>query len=310
MATYNIEPERSTLHGHFSRNLPPVLTIEPGDTVHFRTLDAAWGLEPTSGRDKPRKKFEPRDPELDKGHALCGPVGIRGAKPGMVLGVHIDSIRPGLFGYTEAGGWSSPTNDWLGVTGEGITFAWTLDPDAMTALDQYGHTLALHPFMGVMGMPPAAPGIHPTAPPRTTGGNIDCKELVAGSTLYLPIEVEGGLFSVGDGHGVQGDGEVCTTAIECPMERVTLTFSLHDGPPLKTPRANTAAGWITLGFHEDLLEANMLALDAMLDLMMEQYKLSRLEALAMASLVVDMHVTQIVNGVRGVHAILPHDAIK
>jgi acetamidase/formamidase len=309
MATYTIEPERRTLHGHFSRDLPPVLAIEPGDMVHFRTLNAAWDLEARSGDDTP-KRFEPRHAELDRGHALCGPIQVRGAQPGMVLGVRIDEVRPGPYGFTMAGGWSSEPNDRLGVAEEGITLVWDLDPDSMTGRNQLGHTIDLHPFMGVMGMPPAELGVHPTAPPRATGGNIDCKELVVGSTLYLPIAVPGALFSVGDGHAAQGDGEVSTTAIECPMERVTLTFSLHDGPPLKTPRANTAAGWITLGFHEDLLEANMLALDAMLDLMMEQYKLSRLEALAMASLVVDMHVTQIVNGVRGVHAILPHDAIK
>jgi len=310
MATYTIERERRTLHGHFSRDLPPVLAIDPGDTVVFRTLNAAWDLEARSADDVPPKRFEPRHAELDKGHALCGPIQIRGAEPGMVLGVHIDEVRPGPYGFTVAGGWSSETNDRLGVVEEGITLIWDLDPDALVGRNQLGHTISLHPFMGVMGMPPAEPGVHPTAPPRVTGGNIDCKELVAGSTLYLPIEVPGGLFSVGDGHAAQGDGEVSTTAIECPMERVTLTFSLHDGPPLRTPRANTAVGWITLGFHEDLLEANMLALDAMLDLMMEQYKLSRLEALGMASLVVDMRATQIVNGVRGVHAVLPHGAIK
>jgi len=310
MATYSIEPERRTLHGHFSRDLPPVLTIEPGDTVHFRTIDAGWGLEPVTAHNAPRKEFEPRHPDLDRGHALCGPVAIRGAQPGMVLGVRIDEVRPGSFGWTYAGGWSSETNDRLGVAQEGITLAWSLDPDSLTGRNQLGHTIALHPFMGVMGMPPAEPGVHLTAPPRATGGNIDCKELVAGSTLYLPIEVPGALFSVGDGHAAQGDGEVCTTAIECPMERVTLTFSLDDGPSLKTPRANTPAGWVTLGFHNDLQEATMLALEAMLDLIMEQYSLSRLDALGMASLVVDMHITQIVNGVRGVHAILPHGAIK
>jgi acetamidase/formamidase len=310
MATYTIEPERRTLHGHFSRDLPPVLAIEPSDTIHFRTLNAAWDLEARLRDDTPPRRFEPRHAELDRGHALCGPIRVHGAQPGMVLGVRIDEVRPGPYGFTMAGGWSNEPNDRLGVAEEGITLVWDLDPDALTGRNQLGHTIALHPFMGVMGMPPAEPGVHPTAPPRATGGNIDCKELVAGSTLYLPIAVPGALFSVGDGHAAQGDGEVSTTAIECPMERVTLTFSLHDGPALKTPRANTAAGWITLGFHEDLLEANMLALDAMLDLMMEQHKLSRLEALAMASLVVDMHVTQIVNGVRGVHAILPHGAIK
>jgi acetamidase/formamidase len=159
-------------------------------------------------------------------------------------------------------------------------------------------------------MPPAEPGVHPTAPPRATGGNIDCKELVAGSTLYLPVAVPGGLFSVGDGHALQGDGESSTTAIECPMDRVTLTFGLRPDMRLTTPRANTPAGWITLGFDENLQEATMIALSAMLDLMVEQHDLTRLQALALASLVVDLHVTQIVNGVRGVHAILPHGALN
>ena len=311
MATYTIEPERRTLHGHFSPDLPPVLAIDPGDTVHFRTIDAGWGLERPTGTDiDKRKKFEPRHKELDKGHALCGPIEIRGARPGMTLGVRIDEVRPGPYGWTIAGGWSSPTNDWLGVTKERVGLIWDLDPDALTGRNQLGHTIDLHPFCGVMGMPPAEPGVHLTAPPRVTGGNIDCKLLVAGTTLYLPIQVPGALFSVGDGHATQGDGEVSTTAIECPMDRVTLTFSLHEDMPLKTPIANTAEGWVTLGFDENLLEADVLALDAMLDLMMEQYHLSRLDALAMASLVVDMHVTQIVNGVRGVHAVLPHGAIK
>jgi acetamidase/formamidase len=310
MATHYIEPERRTLHGHFSPDLPPVLTIEPGDAVHYRTIDAAWGLEPPTPTDMTRRKFEPRDPDLDRGHALCGPIAIRGADPGMVLGVRINEITPGPFGWTTPGGWESPTNDRLGVSKDGIILVWELDARTMTGRNNLGHTVTLSPFMGVMGMPPAAPGVHPTAPPRRTGGNIDCKELVPGTTLYLPIEVPGGLFSVGDGHALQADGEVCTTAIECPMDRVSLTFTLHPDMRITTPRARTQSAWITLGFHEDLLEANMIALDAMLDLMMELYGMSRLEALGMASLVVDMRVTQIVNGVRGVHAVLPHGAIR
>ncbi|MEO5952717.1 MAG: acetamidase/formamidase family protein, partial [Chloroflexia bacterium] len=183
------------------------------------------------------------------------------------------------------------------------------DAETMMARDQFGHVLALRPFMGVMGMPPGEPGVHPTAPPRATGGNLDCKELVAGSTLYLPVEVQGGLFSTGDGHGLQGDGEVSTTAIECPMDRVTLTFDVRSDMKISTPHANTPAGWVTMGVHEDLQEATMSALSAMLDLMMQELKVERLEALALASLVVDLHVTQIVNGVRGVHAIWPHGVI-
>src|SRR5438477_1843029 len=188
--------------------------------------------------------------------------------------------------------------------------AWTLDADNMMARNRLGHISALHPFMGVMGMPPDEPGVQPTAPPRPCGGNIDCKELVAGSTLYLPISVPGALFSVGDGHAVQADGEVSGTAIECPMERVELTFRLNDTLRITTPWANTPAGWLTLGFHEDLNEATYIALQAMLDLLTSRYRMERAEALAMASLLVDMRITQIVNGVRGVHALLPHGAIS
>jgi acetamidase/formamidase len=311
MTTYHIEPEHRTLHGKFSRELPPVLIIEPGDTVIFRTLDAGWGLEPATSIEGERRKFEPLDPEMGKGHALCGPVEIRGAEPGMTLAIDIVDIRPGSYGATYAGGWSNDINDRLGISNrKGIMLAWTLDPDAMTATDQFGHAVDLRPFMGVMGLPPDEPGLHPTAPPRFCGGNIDCKDLVAGTTLYLPITVPGALFSVGDGHGRQGDGESSTTAIECPMERVELTFHLHRDMRISTPRARTSEGWLTLAFHNDLNEAAALALEAMLDLMMEQYGVERLEALALASVVVDLRVTQMVNGVKGVHAVLPHGAIR
>jgi acetamidase/formamidase len=310
MAIYTLEPERRTLHGSFSREFPPVLTIDPGDRVHFRTLDAGWGLEPPTKAGAGRKRFEPRVEERDSGHALCGPIAIRGAQPGMTLEIQVNEVRPGAWGTTYAGGWENGINERLGVVEQENLLLWTLDADVMLGRDQHGHTLPLHPFMGVMGMPPDEPGIHPTAPPRFCGGNIDCKELTAGSRLYLPITVPEALFSVGDGHALQADGEVSGTAVECPMERVDLTFYLHDDTHLTTPRANTPAGWLTLGFHEDLDEATIIALDAMLALMSEQYGLQRLDALALASLVVDMRITQVVNGVRGVHALLPHGAIR
>lgn len=312
MARYSIEPERRTLHGSFSPEYPPVMTIESGDTVEYRTLDAGWSIEPRTSlqwEEQPRK-FEPRDPERDAGHALCGPIAIRGAKPGMTLEVSIDVIRPAGWGWSGAGGWDSSVNRELGVTEAGVLHLWRLDPEGLTGTNQQGHSVKLRPFMGVMGMPPNESGIHSTAPPRITGGNIDCKELIAGSRLFLPVAVAGGLFSVGDGHAVQGDGEVSTLAIECPMDQVELTFRLHDTAPLTTPRAKTAEGWLTLGFHEDLNRATITALDAMLLLMQEQYSLTRLDALALASLTVDLRITQIVNGVRGVHAVLPHDALK
>ncbi len=311
MTHYTVEPERHTLHGSFSRDFAPILTIDPGDTVRFRTLDAGWNLDPSGvGSDaNPAAKFAPRSPERDSGHALCGPVAIRGALPGMTLAVRVDILRLGTWGFTAVGGWPHAINERFGVVEQGTFLHWTLNSDALTGRNQYGQTLALRPFMGVMGMPPDAPGLHSTVPPRVTGGNIDCKELVAGSTLYLPIAVPGGLFSVGDGHAVQGDGEVCVTALECAMEQVDLTFALLPDLQLTTPRADTPIGWLTFGFHEDLNEATMRALEAMVDLMVEQYGLERLEALGLASLVVDLRITQIVNQVRGVHAVLPHGVL-
>jgi acetamidase/formamidase len=310
MATYHIEPTREHLHGSFSRDLPPVLTIESGDTVTYRTLDAGWGLEGHSAPDTPRRTFERWRDDRDRGHALCGPVALRGAEPGMTLGIHIEAIRPGGYGWTVADGSPRAFNKRLGLEGgAGHMLIWTLDADALVGRDQYGRSVPLRPFMGVMGLPPDAPGQHSTAPPRFCGGNIDCKELVAGSTLYLPIAVPGALFSVGDGHGAQADGEVSGTAIECPMEHLALTFSLLRDVRLTTPRAETAAGHLTFGFHETLDEAMFIALDAMLGLLGERYGLARADALALASIVVDLRVTQIVNGVCGVHAVLPHDAV-
>lgn len=229
----------------------------------------------------------------------------------MTLGVHIGAIRTGTWGWTVAGAWSHPVNDRLGLShAPGYKLDWILDPDTLIGTSQFGHIIALRPFLGVMGMPTDEPGSLPTSPPRRTGGNLDCKELVSGSVLYLPIEVAGGLFCIGDGHAAQGDGEVCVTAIECPMERVEITFSLHDDMPLRYPRANTPAGWLTFGLHEDLNEATYLALEGMLELLGEQYGYGRQEALAIASLTADFRITQIVNGVRGVHAVLPHGAIR
>lgn len=306
-----IEPERGTLHGQFSREFAPAVTIDSGDTVRFRTLDAGWTVDPAIPPGQPGRKFEPRDPARDNGHALCGPIGVRGAEPGMTLEVQIGTIVPSAWGWTACGGWDSPFNRRMGVAeGPEHALRWTLDAETMKGRNQQGHEVMLRPFMGVLGMPPDAPGTHSTTPPRPTGGNMDCKELVAGSSLFLPIAIPGGLFSVGDGHALQGDGEVSGTAIECPMEQVDLTFILHPDRQLTTPRAHTPAGWLTLGFHEDLEEAMYTALEAILDLMQTQYGLERRDAVGLASLLVDLRITQIVNGVRGVHAFLPHGAVK
>ena len=296
--------ERRTLHGHFSRDLTPVLTIESGDTVAFSCLDSGWHLAPG-------KTFEPRDEKLDEGHALVGPIEVRGARAGQTLAVRIDEVRVGPFGATVAGGWSTPLNDRLGMSdGETLVLHWSLDAERGIGRDPHGREVELRPFPGVLGMPPPEPGVHATAPPRRWGGNIDCKELVAGTTLFLPIPVDGALFSAGDGHARQGDGEVSQTAIECPLDRLELTLSVEDRPDLNIPIAWTPDAWLTFGFDEDLDEAAAAATDVMLELMRRELDLERADALALASVVVDLRVTQLVNGVRGVHAVLRHDAIR
>jgi acetamidase/formamidase len=302
--THEIPLERRTLHGHFSRELEPILTIESGDTVAFSCLDSAWHVAPG-------EKFEPRVAKLDDGHALIGPIEVRGARAGQTLAVRIDGVRVGPFGATVAGGWSTPLNDRLGMNeGETLILHWSLDAETAVGRDPKGREVELQPFPGVLGMPPPEPGVHPTAPPRRWGGNIDCKELVAGTTLFLPVPVDGALFSAGDGHARQGDGEVSQTAIECPLDRLELTLSVEDRDELKTPIAWTPAAWLTFGFDEDLDEAAAVAVEAMLDLMRRDLQVERTDALALASVVVDLRVTQLVNGVKGVHAVLPHDAIR
>ena len=306
MALHEIPLERRTLHGHFSRRLEPVVEIDSGDTIAFATLDAGWGLEAPHADRSARRLFEPRDPKLDDGHALIGPVAVRGAKAGQVLEVGIDAVRVGPFGWTVAGGWASFLNDRLGL-GEGEThvLAWELDADAGIGRDRAGRELRLSPFLGVLGMPPDRPGVHPTGPPRHCGGNLDCKELVAGTTLFLPIPVDGALFSAGDCHALQGDGEVSSTAIECPLERAELTLTVRDDLELSGPLARTENAWLTFGLGKSLDAAMAEAVGAMLELMAREHGLERREALALASVVVDLRVTQVVNGVVGVHAVLP-----
>ena len=282
---HEIPLEEDTVHGYFSSALPPVLTIDPGDSVCFQALNAGWRWAAEEER------FE-RDAKLHDGHALTGPIEVRGARPGQTLVVRIDEVTPGPWGVTFA---------------DGERFDWTLDGD--TATDNRGVTVALAPFLGVIGMPPPEPGVHSTIPPRRFGGNIDCKLLVSGATLYLPIPVDGALLSAGDGHGAQGDGEVSGTAIECPLERAQLTLDVRDDLDLRTPVARTAEAWVAFGFDEDLDLAAEQCMATMLDLMERELGIDRKHALALASIVVDLRVTQIVNVAKGVHAVLRDDAL-
>ena len=297
------------MHGHFSPDLPPVLSIDSGDSVALSSPDAGWGIGPPSDDGGTRERFGPRDPELDAGHPLLGPIEVRGARAGGTLAVRVDELRVGSWGITDAGGWPSPLNERLGVVdGDSHTLVWQLDADAGTGQDQFGRTVSLRPFLGVIGMPPPEPGVHSTQPPRRWGGNIDCAALGVGSTLYLPIPVDGALLSVGDGHARQGDGEVSALAIEAPLERAGLTLSLAD-LELENPIARVDGAWLAFGFDEDLDEAAAQAVHGMLELMRREHGFERRDALALASVVVDLRVTQLVNVVKGVHAVLRDDAL-
>jgi len=287
-ANHVIPLDRETLHGHFSTDLAPVLTVDPGDSVTFQALAAFWHWHAGA------TWLDDLHPVLDDGHPLTGPIAVRGARAGGTLEVRIDVVRPRDWGITFAG---QSTLEWqldgsIGVTADGA------------------QSVALAPFLGVIGMPPPEPGVHSTIPPRRFGGNIDCKELTAGATLLLPIGVDGALLSAGDGHAAQGDGEVSGTAIECPLDEVRLTLDLRPDLDLRMPVARTDGAWIAFGFDHDLDGAADLALETMLDLMQREHGLNRERALALASVCVDLRVTQVVNEARGVHAVLRHEAFS
>jgi acetamidase/formamidase len=283
VAVHELPLERRALHGHFSRDLPPVLIVEPGDAVRFAVPNAGWRLD--SG-----ELFEPRVQGLDDGHAMAGPIEVRGARAGDVLAVRVDEVRPGRWGVT-------PTYD-------GHAVGWKLEDGVGQGA---GVSVDLRPFLGVLGMPPPEPGVHSTIPPRPFGGNIDCKELVAGTTLFLPVPVDGALFSAGDGHALQGDGEVSGTAIECPAE-AQVTLDLRRDLSLEWPIARIDGAWLAFGFDEHLGRAAKIAVEGLLDLMEREHNLERRDALALASVCADLRVTQVVNETLGVHAVLRDDA--
>ena len=275
----------SFLRGHFSRELEPVVTVDPGDSIRISVPNAGWAV----GRDEHVAR---PNPKLDTGHALAGPVEVRGVRAGQTLVVQIDDVIPGAWGVT----FSEPPHriDWELADGVGRGA---------------GREVRLAPFLGVLGMPPDEPGAHSTIPPRRCGGNIDCKELVAGTTLFLPIPVDGALFSAGDGHAAQGDGEVSGTAIEMPAE-ATLTLDVRDDLPLEWPAARIEGAWLSFGFDAHLGLAARIAVDGMLDLMVRELGIPREDALGLASVVVDLRVTQVVNETLGVHAVLRDDALR
>ncbi len=307
MTVHELSAEKATTVDYFSRDSAPVLTVDAGDTVIVSSLDASGFLEPqqTPGEIRPTMFAEPR------GHCLTGPIAVRGAERGTVLALRIESLRPGPWGWTVSAARDNLLNRRLGLTGVAPSWLlWDIDADRGTATDQRGHRVSTDPFLGVMGVAPADPGEHSTIPPRAVGGgNIDCRSLGAGSTLYLPVSVPGALLTLGDGHARQGDGEVCGTAIECPMTTRAVLDVVTD-PVIPGIHAETPTGRITFGFDEDLNEAMALALDAMLGWMQALYGLDKAAALALASPSVDLRVTQVANDVWGVHALLPTGVIS
>lgn len=305
---HTLEPDQRTLRDHFDNAHPPLLVVEPGDRVRYRLLDAGWNLSPMLAPGVHGRRWLDRN--QFQGHALVGPVHVRGAVPGGALEVGIESLEPGGWGWTRSGGMDIELYRRLGVAAEKHWQLWSIDAGAGRASDQHGRSVAVSPFLGVMGNAPGAQGRHSTTPPRAVGGNLDLKELTAGSTLFLPVEVEGALFYCGDGHAAQGDGEVAGTAIECPMESAVLSFRPRPDLRIRTPMARTADSWITLGAGPTVDDATFIALNAMLDLLEERLDVTRGEALALASVAVDLRVTQIVNQACGVHAVLRDAALS
>lgn len=301
-----LEPSPDTTHRCFSREVKPALTIAPGDTVRARTPDATGYRRLNLLFDAGLPEIA-RDPSEPGSHTLCGPIAVQGAEPGDILEVRVDAIQPSAWGWTSSGPFGA--GRWLGLTEEAFV-GWALDVERGVAEDTNGLGLRvpMRPFLGILGNAPDEPGMRSTIPPRRTGGNLDCRELVAGSALRLPVAVEDALFFFGDGHAAQGDGEVAGPAIEAAFDQVDLTFTVIKGRSLEWPQALTPAGFITFGFGESLDEAMRPALAGMIAHIQETYGLSKNHAVALATATVSLRVTQIVNGTVGVHALLPKDA--
>ncbi|RYY51403.1 MAG: amidase, partial [Comamonadaceae bacterium] len=242
------------------------------------------------------------------GHMLTGPVGIRGAEPGDVLEVRIIDVQLRQdWGYTFVRPLAGALPADITAFEQVIT---RLDREQQLGRLPWGLEIPLRPFFGVMGVaPPPAWGAISTIQPRAHGGNLDNKELVPGATLYLPVFNEGAGFSVGDGHAVQGDGEVCTTAVETAL---TGTFEIHLRKDLREdyPRAETPSHVITMGMDPDLDTAAKDALRRMIDRVAQETGLSRERAFMLMSLQADVRVTQLVNDHKGIHVMMPKAALR
>jgi acetamidase/formamidase len=247
------------------------------------------------------------NPAMRAGHIVTGPIAIAGAEPGDMLEIRIEKIEPGAdWGYNMIRPLAGTLPEDFH---ERVISHIPVDRARGVCSLPWGTELTLAPFFGVMGVaPPPAYGAISTIQPREHGGNLDNKELGEGSTLYLPVWAPGALFSAGDGHGVQGDGEVCINALEICLTG-TFTLTLHNGgsirrPLLKQPKAETPDYFISMGLNEDLDQAMKQALREMISFICSRSNLSREQAYQFCSLAVDFHVTQTVNGEKGIHGML------
>ncbi|OAN72379.1 acetamidase/formamidase family protein [Seohaeicola saemankumensis] len=290
--------------GFFNADLPPVATVASGDEVTINTVSGGPNVLPGPGFDVPPELLEIHAAGVPTvpGHILTGPVAVEGAMPGDVLQVDILDVRLRQnWGYTFIRPLSGtlpqdfPQYHHMTVP---------LDVARSEATLPWGLKLPLAPFFGVMAVaPPAAWGRISTIEPRAHGGNLDNKELVAGTTLYLPVHAEGALFSCGDGHGAQGDGEVCVTAIETALQgRFRLT--IRRDMDVTYPEAETPTHLITMGMHADLDRCVEIALRRMITLVAARSGISREEAYMLCSLAGDLRITQTVNREKGVHMMM------
>lgn len=297
--------------GRFDARLAPVLTIASGDRVTIETLSGIAELYP------PADSGMSVSPALDAintanlpfrwGHLLTGPVAIEDALPGDTLEVRIESVELGAdwgFNAIEPFDGTLPAEF---ILERRILSHIAIDRARGTARLPWGVELALKPFFGVMGVaPPPHYGEISSREPRLHGGNLDNKSLIAGTTLFLPVWTQGALFSCGDGHGIQGDGEVCVTALETALTG-TFTFILHSrgaAPALINPRAETPTHIISMGFSGTLDEALRIAVREMIAIVRARSAMSAEQAYQLCSLAADFHITQSVNGEKGVHGLL------
>lgn len=296
-----------TVHwGYFDGGLAPVLTIDSGDRVNIECVSGNpdWLPPPAAGFAVPPELLEihQRARQGTGNHILTGPIWVRGATVGDVLEVRIlDISLRQSWGYNLFRAYGGTLPDEFPYY---RIMHVALDRNRAVAVLPSGLEVPLRPFFGQLAVaPPKAFGRQNSKEPREFGGNLDCKELTAGSTIYLPVWNDGALFSTGDGHAVQGDGEVNGTALETALAG-TFEFHVHKDLGWKLPRAETPTHLITFGLNADLDDAARQALWEMIGWLSTRTGISKDEAYSLSSFAVDLHVTQTVNNIKGVHAMI------